>query len=278
MTYETQKKESEDVNIIKTSSDLNSEIIEELSTNQNSSIQEKIKTKQDLQTLNFSELDTFEKMLEVGKVLINSKLVPFKKAEDVVCAIIAGKELGIPLFTALTKIYVISDRPSLSVHIIRGILLSKGIWFNKTRDFEPFFEFVEAENGKVKLEDVTENGKITQKPIVIKHGFLDEKPDVEFLKRKIDNITIWEFEREIITPLKKTKEIKIIGKFSYLDAINANLIVKDNWKFYPRFMCSARAFDAGAFEIADDYLNGINSLEVLADVNGVDIEIQNDNF
>ena len=70
--------------------------------------------------------------------------------------------------------------------------------------------------------------------------------------KPIDYITEYEFSRKI-----NGKEVTACGKFTYLEALAADLFTKDTYKKYPRILISHRAFTYGARDIASDVLFGV---------------------
>lgn len=218
-----------------------------VTTSENSKLQ--LMSKEDLQTLDYSNFATPARMLALGEVLVRSKLVTKKTVEDVMVSLMCGKELGIPLVTSLSQIHAIDGKPSLGVHVIRGIILREKILSNKLEDFVPIYQFVETdEKGVVKLEN--------NLPIVLGIGTLEEQPE-NSKKRPIDTRTTYEFIRMIKMPNGEWREQKVKSSFTISDAKAAELLDKTNWKRYPKRMLDARAYAIGAREIADDFLNGI---------------------
>ena len=71
----------------------------------------------------------------------------------------------------------------------------------------------------------------------------------------IDYITEYKFTRYKMILGEKIKT-ECIGRFSYNEAKQAELLDKDNYKKYPRIMVANRAFTLGAREIADDVIMG----------------------
>jgi len=63
-----------------------------------------------------------------------------------------------------------------------------------------------------------------------------------------------------------------IGKFSYSDAVAADMFSKDTYKKYPRILIGHRAFTYGARDIASDVLFGVMETTELKVVANVDIE------
>lgn len=213
-------------------------------------------------SLPIDELKTAEQLYTFGKILVGGSLCPFKKVEDVVIALIAGKELGISLTAALSGIHAIEGRASLGVHIKKGILLSKGVIFKKIRDCERIFNFVEPPSKERLAKDPDAKAKL-----VIK-GFIDERPKGDNIKAIPTNnyVTRYIFTRYFNVGHKIVKNTAI-GEFSVEDAINAGLTDKSNWKNYLKDMLASRAFTRGSNEIADDLLHGMYSYSELADLN-----------
>lgn len=211
------------------------------STNKATNLPSVSLTKDELATLDYADYSTPARMLELGKVLAKSKLVPLNIAEDVVVALMTGKELGLPFITSVSQIYPINGRPTLGVHIQKAILLNNGIVFNKTEDAVEIFEFVK---------------KVGEKIEVLCIGTIEKQPK-ESKKKLIGYRTSYKFNREIKRPSGKYKEIEATSSFSTMDAAKAELLEKDVWQKYFKRMLDARAFTIGAREIADDLLLGI---------------------
>ena len=197
-----------------------------------------------------NSLNTQEKLLSFATLLVKGKMCSFKEPSDAVVALITGQEFGLGLTAILGGIYVIEGKPSLGVHLKKGILLSKGVMFKKVRDMEPYYEYVEIIDGV---------------PSVIKYGYLDEQPP-NTKKKHIDTRTEYVFNRYFNTP-KGVMLNTAVGMYSLSEAKQAGLLDKANWEKYTRDMLSSRAFSRGSNEIADDLLNGMLSFSELADIN-----------
>lgn len=203
-------------------------------------------TKEDLRTLDYAKFDTPARMLALGEVLVKSALVPLKTPQDVMTALMTGKELGLPFVTSISQIYPINGRPTLGVHIQRAILLKNNIIIEKTEDAVQIYEFVKTD----------ENGKVITPVEILHKGPLSEQPPSS-AKKPIDVRTTYKFIREVRLPSGNFKEQTAYGSFSISEAKQAGLIDKDVWvKFWKR-MLDARAFTIGAREIADDLLLGL---------------------
>tara|TARA_R110000796_G_scaffold61674_6_gene142639 strand:+ start:6063 stop:6902 length:840 start_codon:yes stop_codon:yes gene_type:complete len=214
-------------------------------------------TQSDLEALNYTEFDTPAKMMALGTVLVKSQLVPLKRPEDVVTALMTGKELGLPFITSISQIYPINGRPTLGVHIQKALCLQRGVTFQKTEDAVAIYIFVATDaEGKVKIED--------KKFIILGEGTFEEQPP-NTKKKEITKRTTYEFSRLIKRPDGSWKEITAKGSFTLREAAEAELLDKDVWKKYWRRMLDARAFTNGVGEIADDITLGLRSPNELAD-------------
>lgn len=195
----------------------------------------------DINNLDYEDFSTPARMLALGKVLVGSKMCPHKNPEDVVLAIMRGNSLGLPPVVSISEIYAVNGKATLGVHVLRGILLQKGVWFNKERNAEPYYEFADLS---------------AEKPTIVGTGYIDQQPK-NTGKKQIDIRTEYVFEREIKSPSGKWKTVTVRSSFSIKQAHAADLMKKDNWINYTSAMLDSRAFATGAREIAGDLINGI---------------------
>jgi len=210
-------------------------------------------TKEELAVLDYDKFDTPARMLALGEVLVRSSLSPLKKPEDVVMALMTGQALGLPLSTSICQIYPIGGRPTLGVHLQRALLLKAGIFFTKTEDAVPLFQFVESKEGRIILNE-------QKQPTVVHTGPIEEQPKGTLKGLKpFDYRTTYEFEREQRMPSGKFKTLKVTSSYTMSEARTAELLDKDVWiKFWKR-MLDARAYTIGSKEIAADIINGLSS-------------------
>lgn len=234
---DTEQKLNEDDTKSKKEVNGEAEIVSPSSSKEVSNLPQKL-SEQELATLDYADFSTPARMLALGKVLAKSKLVPLKAPEDVVVALMTGKELGLPFVTSVSQIYPINGRPTLGVHIQKAILLKNGVVFEKIEDAKPIYQFA------------------TKDKKLLGTGTIAEQP-ADSLKKRIDNRTKYKFTRQIKMANGKYKEMTAIGSFSLTEAAEAELTDKDVWTKYWRRMLDARAFTNGAREIADDLLLGI---------------------
>lgn len=84
--------------------------------------------------------------------------------------------------------------------------------------------------------------------------------------KAVDFITAYE-----ITRIVKNKEVTSIGRFSYSDAVQAEMFEKDSYKKYPRILIGHRAFTLAARDIASDILFGVMETTELKITNGSEL-------
>lgn len=216
-------------------------------------------TTADLSALDYVDFSTPARMLALGEVLVNSKLVPLKTPQDVMTALMTGKDLGLPLMASLSQIYPINGRPTIGVHIQKGLLIKNGIPFEKIEDAVNLYEFVKADkDGKPVFIDKVVNGVNTKIPEVMGYGTIEEQPE-NTVKRAIDKRTTYQITRAIKMADGKFKTMTAKGSFTLSEAKEADLHEKDVWIKYWRRMLDARAFTNAVGEIADDITLGLRS-------------------
>lgn len=227
------------------------------------------KSKEELIHTPIQNLNTLPEIHNLAQSLMGAKMLPFKTVADAVIALIAGKELGLSLAATLGGIHPIEGRPSLGVHIKKGILLQNNVIYKRTHDMEQYCEYVDFDN-KAASEAAANNKTYT--PSVLGYGFLSDLPkyralsEFELKKRVVDTRTEYVVTRYFKTPKGIIKNTAT-GIFGIAEAKQAGLLEKSNWQNYTRDMLASRAFSRAANEIADDLLHGMYSFSELADIN-----------
>lgn len=217
-----------------------------------------------LDNVPIDKINTPGQLAHLAEMIVGGNMCPYKSTSDAVIALMAGKELGLSFSATLQGVYPIEGKPSLGVHLKKGILLNANIIFRRTHDMEEYYEFVDFNPNATYNEN--------SKPSVVGYGYLKDLAKFKSLckyecrKMHIDTRTEYLFIRYFTTPKGVIKNT-CIGMFGINDANQANLLKKDNWKKYTRDMLSSRAFSRGANEIADDLLLGMYSVSELADMN-----------
>lgn len=222
---------------------------------------------------NFADVENAVKALAsmeaLAKVLIKSNLCPLPKAEDVILAIITGNQYGLPFMASINQIVPIKNKPTLSAHLHRALLLRHGVIFEKLSDFQPMFDWArikEDGSGYVLIDVPLPNGTMKKVPQVLKRSTVEEKPTEKCIpSAEVDRITKYKFTRFIKGADGKFRKMEVYSEYKMSDAGRAGLLEKDNWVKHPPRMLDARAFTTGAREIAADITLGIYALNELAD-------------
>lgn len=84
--------------------------------------------------------------------------------------------------------------------------------------------------------------------------------------KPVDYITEYELTRNV-----NGKECTSIGKFTYSDAVQAEMFEKDTYKKYPKILISHRAFTLAARDIASDVIMGAMETSELKIVSGKEL-------
>jgi hypothetical protein len=197
------------------------------------------------QAVKLDNIETLGQMMEYGKVLVDSKIVPFTSAEQVVAVVQQGRELGLGALTSIYNTHFIQGKPALSIHAINALLSKAGIIFTTELD---------AVYVDVNMQPIT-----------------DAKDAADLKTRTFDRLTKIKFQ-------KKT-DIGIVTEFvsfSWKDATKAGLTDKDNWKNYPAVMLWNRCFAIGARRIGADALLGLMEVTEAADTFDVDYKVDSE--
>jgi len=228
----------------------------------------------------------FSELMNFANKIAESKLTPLKKGEDVLAAILYGKELGLEPMTSVNNIYPINGKATLGVHLINALLQKAGIVVEVLNDYEPCVGFaLNGDDGKVIFKDAQgtvvetdEKGKPTvagAKPIIVRVDYISSEPKSYETRSKtiVDYRTTMRFTRQLKQPDKSYKEVVIIYSFGNSDAIKAGLLggdkPKDNWTNWTKQMCSARCLTFGGRMIGADILMGMMEFTEMADISGI---------
>lgn len=219
-----------------------------------------------LTTTSFEDFKSLDDMLAFGEKICKSDLSPLKRKEDVVAALLMGKELGMGVMTSINNIYPINGKASSGIHIIAAQLLKAGISYSIIADYEPVFAI--AIKGEVDAQ-----GK--QQFITVKKEPYSYKLEDGELRGKtvIDMVTIIKFNRVLKQPNGTYIPMEIISKF-YKTDIPESLAKKDNWKNYENVMMYSRCFTNGAKRIGDDVILGLYETSELADANNIPYKVE----
>ena len=205
--------------------------------------------------------NSVESMLAFGEKLVKSGLTPMKKAEDVMAAILMGKELGFAPMVSVNNIYSIQGRASVGIHIITGLLLKAGIIYDFIEDYVPLYRYKDK-SGKLYTTDNLHEAN--REDIVSK----EEKP--------YDVRTKIKFRRKVKQPDGTYEPLEITQSFTWTDAIAAGLTDKDNWKRMPKIMLRTRCLTLGARLIAPDLMLGVSEHTEFAEIHKLKVNVNQD--
>ena len=119
---------------------------------------------------------------------------------------------------------------------------------NKYKDYQLNPKQFGIAINKQQIAEISKSGKI---------------PVYRIPNQPVDYITEYEITRKV-----GDKEVSAIGKFSYSEAVAADMFSKDTYKKYPRVLIGHRAFTYAARDIASDVLFGVMETTELKIVSG----------
>lgn len=123
---------------------------------------------------------------------------------------------------------------------------------NKYKDYQLNPKQFGIAINKQQIAEISKSGKI---------------PVYRIPNQPVDYITEYEITRKI-----EGKEVSTIGKFSYSEAVAADMFTKDTYKKYPRVLIGHRAFTYAARDIASDVLFGVMETSELKIVSGKELD------
>lgn len=204
-----------------------------------------------------TEFHTIEEMIAFGEKLVATGLTPLKKPEDVMAAILAGKEMGLGVMASVNNIYPINGRATSGVHIIQALLLKAGVTFKIINDYTPLYAYVDKSKAVYEEDEVRSRPDIFQIITSDTPGseYDNTRTQVIRLAKSIDWKTTVSFSRKIrqIDNSFKDIELSISRKLSDFKS----LLDKDNWKNHPKTMLFNRILAIGGRAIGDDVLLGL---------------------
>lgn len=227
-----------------------------------------IKSETELAATTFDSFKSVEDMVAFASTIVKSRLSPLKTPEDVVAAILTGKEIGLPVMASITNIYPIEGKPSLGIHVMSALAIKAGIITEVLRDYEPIFQ----------LALIVDKDDSTKEFVTIGTCFLDEplKEGTKRGKTIIDYKTVIRFTRKVKQPDNTYSIMTVTQSFSIKDAETAGLMNKSNWKNHPKTMVRTRALALGYRLIGDDIFMGMYETSELADSSNMNYNVTED--
>ncbi len=216
----------------------------------------------------FDKFATVDEALSFCKIVADGKLSPLKKAEDVLNAMLFGKELGLGVMTSVNNIYPIEGKATAGVHVINALLLKAGVIYKILEDYTPLYEYKDKSN--IVYNTDTLPASFTLGTV---EGVKAGKADVIRYPDPYDYRTTIEFSRRVKQLDGSYEKMTIKTSFSIKDASTAGLLNKTNWKNHPKAMLLARCIAKGGRQIAADVLLGLYETSELAEVHNIEYTV-----
>lgn len=194
--------------------------------------------------------DNFSKSNLCPKHLKNKPL-------DIVLTAQLGNDLEITRMTAMSNVYIIDEKPTLSVHLYKALLLRGGVTWKIQKVAEPMYSYKDTTGNSYTTEELKDTDVFKVFPFSsdnLPKGFQENvaptyKDKILVFKSKapFNYITQIEFTRP-------SNGMVITQEFYYKDAKDAGYLEGSNANWTKRYknMSLARCFTEGARNIAPD--------------------------
>ncbi len=236
--------------------------------------------KQGLQSIkSLPDINNLEQMKEWAKTIISSELCPKRivAPQDIITAVITGYELGVPPMQSINQIYSINGTPCIGIHIMSGLALSNGVFYEILKDNEPVYNYSDKNNNIFDQTYVTENSEQFQ-ILPLPHDKLPsqfnlDETKIQVVRKLADRITTIKFTRQKLNLEGKFVTLSILHSFTYKQAEALELTKKDNWKKQLGTMLRSRCLGGGYKLIGADFLNGIREHSEVLESEGKQITV-----
>jgi hypothetical protein len=218
----------------------------------------------------FDKFNDLDEVIKFATALGKSNLMSIKDPDTIAQIIIAAGEMNLPVTFLTDNAFALNGKLAFHTKVQRALALRAGITYEVIHDMKPYYQYRLDKDTFIDQDDYDKGfyielpknivvqfnaGKLTN-PAILK--LIGDKIPVAKTDAPYNYETLIKFTRYMKTPFGY-KEINDYGKFTYLDAVNADLVKKDNWK-YLREMLFNRAYAAGVRRISPD--NGGNVYNV----------------
>lgn len=229
--------------------------------------------------------------------IMKSEKGGIKSASEGLAVLMRAQDLNLPFSTCLEHIHVINGKTGVDVHIIKALLLRAGCTWECTKDYQPLYEYTDGINvfndnafpdyairckskadadSKANEDDehiylypvkfykdfnnnIYKEYQLNSKFAIIRNQAQAKEaaskqmiPVYRIPAVPVDFITEYKFTRTI-----NGKEVIAYGRFTYSEALAADLFNKDTYKKFARILIGHRAFTYGARDIASDTIFGV---------------------
>ena len=229
-------------------------------------------------------LNSLAALKEYSQAILASALTPLDTANDVMNAILMGRELGLSPMTSVQNIYPVKGRASLGINIIRDRLLKNGIPTKVIKDYEPVYSYYDKNKTQFPEDmvlDMVSKGKwqfleakYVKNPDVV--GALDPNKKT-IIRQTVDRVTTVYMKRKILAPDGNWEVVEVEVSYYYSTAQRSDLIKpKSAWEKDPQNQMMVRATSKAARTIAADLLNGHYEAGEFLDSQQVDYDLGED--
>lgn len=240
------------------------------------------KTENKVTTNQFNEFTNLNKVVEFAETLCKSGLMAIKDPNTVAQIIIAAGEMQLPVTFLIDNSFALNGKLAYHTKVQRALAIRAGITHEVIHDARPHYNYSVDKDTVINQSDF-DSGYFIELPknivaAYVKGTLSDELKAI--IKGKIpcfrhstpyDYETVIKFTRFVKTPMG-VKEVNDYGKFTYIDAENAGLLKKDNWK-YLREMLFNRAYAAGIRRIAPDNGGNLYTVDEISEGNLTENEV-----
>ena len=232
-------------------------------------------------TKSFNNINNIDDALALAEKLVSmdSKLVPFKKAGDVVIVLMAARDFKIPITFALANIHPIQGKASAGIHLMSAQILKAGITYKVIEDFSPVYAYVGQGGLTVTQQEILDDRDAYHilGPKATPEQYHDTKTNV-IRMGIIDHRTVIKFMRTVPQLDGSYRDMVIYGKFSQKEGMKAGLYESNpnTWVKYERAMVYARAFGDGAKKIGNDVLLGMTEVSMMCDTFNIPYKTDNE--
>ena len=265
------------------------------------------KANDDLGSSNLNLAFTFrdyKDFLNFCEEISNSNLSPHKQASDVAIVVMAGHSLNISIATALSNIFPIKEKASLSNNLQAGLLIKGGVYFEIIKDAEsiyacPVIEYDDEFNPKIKndkpvVSEIIYKYKdelmadISNWETQCKNNYFDSPQEAKAFRPKykptpVGKGTIVKMVRMIKLSNGEYERMVVQREFTTMDADKITdkqgatvRQTKDAWQNYENDMLYANAFRRCAKVIGADLVLNLYSPNELLDNTDINYTIDDE--
>jgi len=233
-----------------------------------------------------------EKQIEFFEMISKSANTSIKTAVDAILVYETCRNLGVNWATGIQRMFIIQNKLSLDIHLIKGVLSrpTNNVFWERVKSFEPSYLYITKDKRTIKQDDLPKGYKelslyefsnysgndfvVTKKLAIEDHLF-------NGIKISVGEPIIYNYTTEYIfyreRRLLDGSIFKIVesdaGKFSWIDAVKAQLPINKSgnfdfnsaWYKYTKQMIDHRAFKFGAYAIGSDLLAGCDEITEVLD-------------